>query len=99
MKNHLNVSEINKLSPEEIKQTVIKIYRGKCVYCRHSTEVVHEIVFRSRISDWWKFENRVLLCITCHRWAHDNPSKSGKILLEYRDQRLREYGYTEGLKF
>jgi 5-methylcytosine-specific restriction endonuclease McrA len=84
---------LEKLSdPEEVREYVLLAFREKCLKCRKPTRVVHEIEYRSRRpKTWWWFENRVPLCHECHRWAHDNPSISGKILEELRTRRLEEY--------
>lgn len=79
--------------PNKIRELVLEAFRYKCGRCRRETAVVHEIEFKSqRPSDWWYFNNRIPLCIECHEWAHKNPKISGKILKDYREQRLREYG-------
>jgi len=53
---------------------------------------VHEIIPKSRKTDWDSFGNQVVLCAECHEWAHQIGTKeSSKVLMELRHRRLMEY--------
>lgn len=76
-----------------LRKSIVEIYREKCIRCRKPTRIIHEIEPRSlRPKDWWEEDNMVLLCMTCHEWAHSmGTNNSAEELKKLRDQRLREY--------
>lgn len=57
---------------DPIREQVIISLHGRCVRCRRSYDVVHEIVPRSNGKDAYRITNRVTLCYECHEWAHRN---------------------------
>lgn len=79
-----------------IEQRVWETFQYSCIVCLHHADVIHEIEPKSkRPKDWWKFENRALLCIQCHYTVHAESSRVWrKRLIEFRDLRLKQYGYT-----
>lgn len=75
-----------------MQHEILKKFRYKCVRCRKSTYVVHEIVPKSRLLNWSVYGNQVPLCVECHEWAHSiGTEKSGKILRNLHFRRLVEY--------
>ena len=65
------------------RKMVLRYYHYRCVRCKKSAVVVHEITPRSlRPKNWWLLENRVALCAECHSWAHERGAKSSAEELE-----------------
>lgn len=76
------------------KLKVTKFYHGRClVNPSHKGIVVHEIVPKSqRPSDWWEFENRVLLCNDCHVRIHNEGAATWKEkLINLREAWMLKY--------
>jgi len=76
---------------------VLEIFHHRCVRCGRPSEIVHEIVPRSRRpKTWMDIDNRVVLCVDCHDWAHHRGAKtSAKELNYYRIKRIIEYARTD----
>lgn len=65
----------------------------KCVVCGKWADTIHEIVPKSKTSDWERKENRVLVCANCHNTIHQMGAKVWKVRLEvFRDKAIRIYG-------
>lgn len=78
---------------DPFRRMVLEELRCRCVRCGKYSETVHEIVPKSRRpKTWMQPENRVVLCIECHVWAHSKGAKSSaEELTRLRKQRLEEY--------
>lgn len=60
--------------------------------CLKTATEVHEIVPKSKISNWKQFENRVPLCSDHHFLAHKYGAKKyAAKLLEMREKLIREW--------
>jgi len=72
---------------------VLELFHHRCIKCPRPTEIVHEIVPRSRRpKTWMSPENRVSLCSECHSWAHERGARaSAEELTFLREKRLLEY--------
>ena len=51
------------------------LFSGKCAKCHKCGLQAHHIVGRRNRAFRWHPLNGVLLCLVCHRWAHDKPKE------------------------
>ena len=74
------------LEDERIVDEYVRfLYRHKCARCQARTDIVHEIVPKSkRPADWWQLDNLILLCQSCHEWSHELGTAK-------REEELRGY--------
>lgn len=81
------------ISVDLYRELVLDEFHHRCVRCGKPSEIVHEIVPKSRRPKTWMLpENRVVLCNECHTWAHHRgASTSAEELILLRKQRLEEY--------
>lgn len=83
--------ENNAVIPDE---EILKLFKNKCAVCRRPTKTIHEIIPRSRATNWRIFVNRIPLCYICHDKAHLRIYSEG-MLRFIREKRLQEYATVE----
>ena len=82
-----------------IRERVIEIFQGKCVRCLRPFNSVHEIIPKSLTRKWNVIENRILLCMQCHDWAHHRGTKYSKPKLRgFQKLRLEQF-YGKDINF
>jgi hypothetical protein len=74
----------------------LEIWRSmgyKCVICEQYGDTLHEIVPKSKLKDWKRPGNRVVVCADCHSDIHRVGASTWRLRLEIRrDIMLRIYG-------
>jgi len=78
-----------RIALEKDRDFILWLYDSRCIRCGMPSGMVHEIVpiSHGRESLFWK--NRVVICPSCHAWAHDiGTNKSIPILQEKRKEYL-----------
>lgn len=81
----------NIYSKEE--KELLEKFKHRCVKCQRNFDTIHECKPRSQGKESMELSNRVPICKICHDWAHRVGTKvSAPILLDYREQRLNQYG-------
>lgn len=78
-------------------EEVRELFHRRCVICGRYSETIHEIVTRGAGGEEaMSIDNRVVLCNTCHEWAHRVGTLiSASTLQVARDEALRRYANRE----
>jgi len=79
---------------DKFAKFIRNLYKYRCIVCRQSSKVVHEIIPRSQTEEWDVLDNRVVLCPSCHENVHKSGAlnhedflrkKQKEVLLAYYD--------------
>jgi 5-methylcytosine-specific restriction endonuclease McrA len=83
------ISKAERFTDDEAR--IMDFYGWRCIRCRKTPAILHEIIPRSQYKDALKdSSNRVPLCPACHTWAHHRGTKNSREeLYQLRD------GYIE----
>jgi 5-methylcytosine-specific restriction endonuclease McrA len=77
---------------EKNREHIVWLFKGRCLICNLLYTDVHEIEPKSRRpNNWWEIDNMVLLCRTCHSWAHQQgmSAKSIETMKTMRQARVK----------
>lgn len=97
-----NTSKKNLPNPDDTTVTddfIRAVFHHHCIRCNLPADTIHEIEPRSKApKTWMRFENRVILCYSCHLWAHHKgANNSADELKKLREKRLDLYYADLGL--
>lgn len=60
---------------EKDRARILWLFDERCVRCWAPSRTIHEIEPISHGSHATNWKNRVVICKTCHNWAHDVGTK------------------------
>lgn len=80
------------MDEKELKAKCRQLFHFRCIMCRRTTIIVHEMIPRSNGEVALDLDNMVTLCSEDHNWAHMVGSRvSAPILREAREKVLNAY--------
>jgi len=78
------------------RDEILALFHSRCGMCGKPSIVIHEIIPLSHGRVAMSKENRIVLCNTCHDWAHRvGTNISIRILQQKREEYLTRYQPTE----
>jgi 5-methylcytosine-specific restriction endonuclease McrA len=81
------------------RDEILKMYGGRCMVCGLPSFTIHEIIPLSHGKVAMSKENRVVLCFSCHDWAHKTGTNiSIPILQAKREEYLTRYQNVQNLQ-
>ena len=75
---------------EQLKQQCREFYTERRIVCGRHSRIVHEIIARSSGKIAVNIDNMVVLCNSCHNYAHSVGSQVAEEVLElYRQDAIK----------